>query len=321
MNLVIHSYSSIRIRTFVMFRRYAHKTQLCPSTWQHLPPEITYFIADFVLSHPVTGQRRDKGGLTGCAVVCRYWAQAIRPQLFESITLRGLDDVDFLLKSLKSPPSIDLRISGLIRVITYLKADDHIPPWLRLSAISRLAPSLEFHIECNGDGKSKQMDGCSILRCFPRTLPPSAFISCASLRLYDIHFRNKKDRTRIIQSFIGIKGCSLVCINLSFHTSSALESLRLTRCQYTEAGRTRTSVANGGNMFDIPSPKTIWAGFPVELIVASTMIAAKERLPLWPDAWMTVLDAVIALVPAYYHLSWLAVRTSTAYSPLTLLRY
>ncbi|GJE95626.1 hypothetical protein PsYK624_118120 [Phanerochaete sordida] len=58
-----------------------------------------------------------KRGLASCGLVCRHWAQAIRPMLFQRITLRSARDVDELFVLLAAPPLFGRTLRRCIRAL------------------------------------------------------------------------------------------------------------------------------------------------------------------------------------------------------------
>lgn len=68
-----------------------------------------------------------KRGLASCSLVCRYWANLIRPDLFQWLTLRGPDDTSQLLQFVRTPHWIlECTVGDIIKGLTVV--DNHKIP-------------------------------------------------------------------------------------------------------------------------------------------------------------------------------------------------
>ena len=277
----------------------------------HLPEELICHILDFFPAlreaHQHTyGERRiRKYGLTSCSLVCYYWAKRMRPLLFESLHLRGPDDVDQLLEFLKSSPVRGLQPSTHIRRITYLKFDNRIPPWLRLNSVSKLTPEARFHIIIDGS-RDFRLDGDSIMRCLPRTLPPSALPPCETMSLAGARFRRRTHLTALANTFPMTREYAYE-MNLNVdepHWPVTTPSRALLR--QLERGQPNKVCFRTQDATSLQDP----SGLAAQLSVVFTAVAPRERLKIRSDVWESIGAALLALVPPKSFLSRLIVDNS-----------
>lgn len=73
---------------------------LAPAT-PHLPAELLLSIL-WHITQPRFGAKR---GIAACSLVCRYWAEMLRPLLFKELRLRSNADIAFLVEVMQCPLS------------------------------------------------------------------------------------------------------------------------------------------------------------------------------------------------------------------------
>ena len=286
------------------YEDFTYKTKLTSFCWKLLPSELIRRVVDILASDCSSL----KFGLTSPALVCRDWAQIIRPSLFQSLLLRDAGDIGELLKILSTPPVLDLDISRHIRNITYAKFDHCVPPWLRLGAISKRVPTAKFYfLISNSQRYSSELDGNSILRCLPRTLPPSVFPHCTRLYLRHVCFKSSKDLVQLIHAFPSAR-------EYDYEGVLVPTPLRLAR-----GGVLGNRKQKGGS----PSKVHFWLSgptytipyndFATQLDIALLTIAARERLLVPQEPWGNMEAALVGLVSSSYILREATVDKSGKY--------
>ena len=176
--------------------------------WATLPSEMVAEILGWLVqrwSDVWTYSKYDKTGLASASVVCRYWEEETRRLLWSRLELRGPEDVDELLRIVRSRPEL-----GFITMkIVYRKLDHRVPPWIRLrTLLTHFTPLRSsrciFDVEVGPIHDSDPpgtMNGCTLLRCLPRTLPPSAMPKVANFHVASTFFRCARDILSIIHAF------------------------------------------------------------------------------------------------------------------------
>ena len=173
-----------------------------PSPAANIPPELINRVLLF-LTHDTWNNERFPGktGLANASLVCRYWEKTVRSVLFWQLTLRSPEDVNQLLDFINY--GIRSNLHHDIHHIIYHKSDHHIPPWIRLhTLLAHLRKDTYFTFEVGGpNDPPRAIHGDTILRCLPRTLPPSALPRAGHTFIYSTVFRNTVDFSRFVYAF------------------------------------------------------------------------------------------------------------------------
>ncbi|GJE95625.1 hypothetical protein PsYK624_118110 [Phanerochaete sordida] len=114
-----------------------------------------------------------KHGLASCGLVCRHWAQTIRPMLFQRIALRSASDVDELFALLAAPPLFGRTLRQCIHALHIVEDCATLPrtSWSHRPLL-RLRPPVE--VNWTLDGATALAGGCASPLPFlslPRGLP------------------------------------------------------------------------------------------------------------------------------------------------------
>lgn len=278
---------------------FCSEEKLATMLWQYLPVETVWRILFFVVAqakvylndprsvstkHP---RRYSVRGLAGYSMMCRYCAQIIRPVLFESIQLRGPDDVAQLLQMLTSPPITGLPLSQNLRTIVYAKLGGRIPPWLRLSAVLKHAPAAELYLHIDYCKPHYQtVDGDALLRCLPRTLPSSVFPRCAGISLEHVSFTSHADIIRLAHTTASAQSC--------IYSHFYAKTLFTITPPHTPSKRLLWAQAKKVELnFDFLLEPDIRS----QIQLALTAAAVRERMMVQQSFWETVQRALITLGP------------------------
>ncbi|GJF00914.1 hypothetical protein PsYK624_172180 [Phanerochaete sordida] len=154
--------------------------------------------------------REWKKNLSNFGLVCKYWAEVVRPILFGSLTLSGGQDLLFLKKIVEAPQFPASSIYGKIHTISVRKDIVESDSWLgHLNWLSVHLPTT--HIDCmiiDTAMKGSLVAGShrSALRALP-SLPPG-YIKLNSLTLHGLVFGNMAEPIRLLRSFLRLQYCS-----------------------------------------------------------------------------------------------------------------
>ena len=146
-----------------------------------------------------------KTGLANASVVCRYWGEVTRPALWTRLNIRSPEDVRELLRMVRSRPEVCAHTKKII----YLKKDNHIPPWIPLHTLLKYFPpqtklGLQIGTHPNRDDDydpHNAVDGSTLLRCFPRTLPRSVMPYVTELHASCTTFQRVGDIWKLLHAF------------------------------------------------------------------------------------------------------------------------
>lgn len=150
--------------------------------------------------------KTEKRQIASVALVCRTWAAACQPRLFEELELRCREDLEQLLGLMACPKT---KIQQYIWFIKCrVKPADSSPPWIYLAYIqlipkvisSRQPRTLDIYI----DGPShKEYKGLE-RQLFLRPLPPSV-TRVSNLYLTDLHFKRFRDLVKLVSAYPSLK--------------------------------------------------------------------------------------------------------------------
>lgn len=192
-----------------------------PATVTDLPAELVSRVLEFLsgawpttfewggMYTPGSQVALDKRETGNCALVCRYWAAAIRRWSFAKVRLQTEDDANTLISFVTFPHTPDLSFSPHIHSITIIqKITDS--PWARKIFIHKKAfPNVtEIKLELQGDPASTDRHIKvarpirSILPQLPKTLPPCTltFPTVGYCETKDVVFRNRGDLNAFLRS-------------------------------------------------------------------------------------------------------------------------
>ena len=177
----------------------------------HLPSELV---------HAILIQMRDddenhlpiKRGLASCSQICRYWAAAIRPELFRDLTLRSGDDVSLLIAFLDAD-SLQPALSGCIHSLDVVEDQASTgPPWShQMVRLHRHLPRARIpgwvvkDAPAASDGQDPQAPKSMSPLPFstlPRALPRSTLFQITSLKLSGLSLRSLRGLASLVRNQI-----------------------------------------------------------------------------------------------------------------------
>lgn len=279
-----------------------------PATGADLPSEllshVIYHLRPMITDATAfEDDRYARQGLAACSLVCHHWSNVISPMLFEFITLRGPEDIRFLLKVIdKATGSRPFLLSSIQTVWLHEGVEDvsRSQPWLHHAhSLSARLPKVSFTYSVFGkqddngvvvnpsnlNHSAVQAPVYSPFRSLPR-LPPSSALRLNYLSLGWLQFASKTELARFIDSFPTLKSCQ--CGQLTFvDPSPIIQSRRLQR-------RPSAFIE-----WDV-----VWrcdgTALTAQAALASDIIMASSYLGLDGDEWSIILQALVALAPGSF---------------------
>ncbi|GJF00246.1 hypothetical protein PsYK624_165280 [Phanerochaete sordida] len=265
-----------------------------PVTGADLPSEvIAKVLSNFViLEWKHHGEyTKWKKGLVPPSLVCKYWAECIRPALFRDILLEDASDLHFLADIVDSPR---FNGSSLNQSIIHIRAQSHFPPlpkpWLHhLEPLMARLPGTTFTCFVQRKTRGSQ-------RSIPVTWPPFAALprvppSFYSLRLFTIQItgselKSTTELARLVHSFPALQHCYFSQLKF-LDPSPIIRARRIPR--KVPRALWLCEVAECADM-------TISA----QARLALDLLAAAPRLGLAAEnpQWSALLDALLASVPS-----------------------
>ena len=296
------------------YSNYIQLTKLTAPCWLFLPIELTWHVVAFIYLSDFKGNHggqtsRKKSGLAACSLVCRYWAQCARPLLFGTLALRSPEDVSFLLLFLKARPVHGIpHPSQTLQHITYQKLDNRIVPWLRLGTILKLASTAEFKFVVTHDGMikpSEAIDGYSILRCFPRTLPISVFPPCTGLDIAHTKFDSRIEPVHLMHRLPPASSCEISFGDLTY-TQPAMtipQDIILRKKWLARASSVSLTIGSDASAPSLSTSPPDSPNFETHLGFAWAAVGAREGLRVSDLDWSLLGAAIVALVPPTYQIA------------------
>ncbi|KAJ3554731.1 hypothetical protein NM688_g2955 [Phlebia brevispora] len=167
------------------------------ATATDLPVELFDLILSFYdsssFSNKVGISKRQLGAIV---LVCRHWALACQPKMFENIRLHGLKDFNRLWEAMSHPLS---RIGGYVKTIEYIVWDDlSATPWIyiacrKLKHFPKLSSSVQFRLV------SFDIDAKKLTMAIRSPISRCHRIMCIdTLHLSDVKFARLEDLGRAV---------------------------------------------------------------------------------------------------------------------------
>lgn len=244
-----------------------------PRTAPELPSEIVREILEDAVDElqsfgPHNTQVKDnrKHILATYGLTCRYWAAVVRPILFESIRLRGSQDVQQLVELLdydRANGLVEPKLADCVRgfeLEVQLSALAGVVPHLHhLSVLHPRVPTLwrggHTMLLCLSDtdapaGVAEKGEVRSVLSVLsaslPRTLPGSIF-DVHTLRLSHLRMRSLSDLVRAVESLPTIVWC--YCDSLTFsHESAGPPNIAMRRARRSQLRFATSSSCGDGSL-------------------------------------------------------------------------
>lgn len=229
-----------------------------------------------------------KNGLAACSLTCRCWAELIRPALFNRLTLRTPLEVSQLLEFLMSTLSLRPALNTCIAQVKYEILGEQIPPWVRLHRLSRHVPDVCMELTV-GDTRAYSeslVRGGSLLKNFPRTLPPSIF-PFHTVRLSNTDFNTPSEFTPIFQNMSKlVEGRLQSSVIRKEATSLIKRTLRVAHPVQLRLYRVTVGSDTFSSQFNL----------------ARAMLQLETRLNSDDISWASFVDIIQGLVPTQYRL-------------------
>ncbi|KAJ3551141.1 hypothetical protein NM688_g4897 [Phlebia brevispora] len=195
-----------------------HETEVVFSTGADISPKLFGFILKHIVQPgpQKTVSKREAGRLS---LVCRGWAGILRPRIFESITIRGREDVEALSRFLRDPTS---RMATYIRMLMMSQSFTQYPcqPWIH-TVSTHCLPKLPNLISRPVTELSGPLQAGRFIKSLSDMLPrsvPWAFSEVTTLHLRDLHFQNVGDLMRVPQELPSLY--DMKCKNVTWDRSS-----------------------------------------------------------------------------------------------------
>lgn len=252
------------------------------ATAAHLPPELVYWVVQRLMWRRKKDSSVDKLGLAACSLTCRFWAKVLRIALFGKLTLRSRLDMaqleEFMNVSITSGPCI----IDCLRDLTIEQDGPQTTPWLhhihalykRLANV-RVEVFLRSSLYPGAPTTHRDFIGSAL----PRTLPGSVFpIQC--IAFHNLHLRRTTDLLRFVDYLPMLQEC--ICCAITFEDTT-MASRPYPRRPW-KLHRAQVSGCGDGTL-------------QAQLTLASTIIAAGERLEVHREAWDTGLVAMLSFLP------------------------
>ena len=248
-------------------------------------------------------RHKAKIGLAACGLTCRHWARMIRPILFRELTLRNPNDVLSLLEFL-NPLSVSYgrwHMREHVRTITYVVSHDHLPPWTRLHMLSRNLSRAKITLAVQG---SYGVNGTSLLKSYPRTLPPSVF-PFHNVHIQDVEFYDLSEFAPLFQNKLKLLRGS--CSGLTISNFAGPGPTQISRYSPRFPRQTRTEC-----LIDFihvnAKDATRRPDILDQLRLMSRLFLPAQRLELDRNSWDAILELLGVLIPHRFLLLSLGVE-------------
>ena len=257
-----------------------------------LPLEIVRMIVVSLTAHTQHDQEY-KRGLAACSLTCHYWARILRPALFNRLTLRTSQEVSDLLSFLTLSNNLSPALHDCIERIEYWITDNQLPPWLRLYRLSKVIPHVYMELVI-GDilaPRNSVIPGASLLKNFPRTLPPSLF-PFGAVYVCCIDFSNASEFTSLFHN----------TAKLGYGALYDVFIMQKPPLRAKRALRWKRRVELDVSAVELGSD-TLSSQFRL----ASAILLLDSRLCLDAVTWATAVNIIERLIPARYRLGQIEV--------------
>ena len=193
------------------------------------------------------GRREYRRLLVRGSAVCKYWARLSRLVLFQSITLRTLDDAMTLCEMVEAPrlPGVD-PVAELLAHL-HLDMNNESPPWIHHVFLliypkihPRFKPEISVILLCHHGDSAMEKPWRSLHASLPRTVPPS-LMQVHKLNLNHVSLRDWHTPARMIASV----SPSLQYLNASFCTFRS----KLSNAAFRSFTRKRGPMSQGSMWF------------------------------------------------------------------------
>ncbi|KAJ3531869.1 hypothetical protein NM688_g7510 [Phlebia brevispora] len=188
------------------------------TTAANFPVELFDLMLSFYEHDPCNGEydrprksvginRRNLGTL---ALICRRWALACQPKIFEEISLKGLEDFNGLWELMSHPSS---RIGGYLKTVRYELTNDSRIPWIhvacrKLKHYPKLSSEVQFRIHAQWVETKHITTGLS------SPISRSHRIMCIdTLFLARVKFARLEDLRRVLRELPYLRKAELDMIN------------------------------------------------------------------------------------------------------------
>lgn len=265
-----------------------------------LPPEVLRNIVDSLRAAEVTYSKGTFGtypkkGLAVLGQVCHDWAKVVRPRLFYRLKLCNPQDVGELLHFLTLPVSVEPALSTCIREVKYDIQEDQVPAWIRFHKLSRFIPKARLYLHVN------RIPGASLLKIFPRTLPPSIF-PFHDISLRYLEFTGVNEFASIFNQNVDDGDLDNIGIQAEVVDMPMPRTALRRRQPWNQKGGALCSFSYQGHIGS--------DSFSSRLKLVSALLRPADRLGLDHASWISAADALVTLVPPNFQVRQLRVAKS-----------
>ncbi|EKM52653.1 uncharacterized protein PHACADRAFT_211877 [Phanerochaete carnosa HHB-10118-sp] len=260
-----------------------------------LPPEVVHMIVTWASRIYNPAKKFDRRGLAACSALCRHWAKIIRPTLFHTIIIRSHLDLVELLALMDATAIVRPPITDCIQDVIVEHRGAQCCPWLhRIYQVWKrlVRPTVEIILEKSWitapspeympSRELKPSAGLGLLpgQALPITLPGSLY-PFFRVALHSLKLRRVADLVRFVHRLPMVLECDLR--NVTFVEDLTLSPLRTLRIRGPLRAVTASDCGDG----------TLEA----QIFLASTVLAARERLHMDDPTWSSLLQTVRYSVP------------------------
>ncbi|GJF00728.1 hypothetical protein PsYK624_170280 [Phanerochaete sordida] len=265
-----------------------------PVTGADLPSEViakilSYFMV--VVRQIDDGYRSWKHALVAPSLVCKYWAECIRPALFQDINLEYASDLSFLEDIIHGPRFNNSSLNGAIKLI---RAEHHFPPlpepWIHhLHSLMMRLPMVLFTCDVwndtEGSGRSVPVRWPPFA-ALPRVPPSFYSIRLSVIQITGSTLKSTTELARLVDSFPALQECSFSRLKF-LDPSPIIRARRIPR--KVPRALWRCEILECADMSILDQAR-----------LALDLLAAAPRLGLAAEdpQWSALLDALLASVPS-----------------------
>ncbi|EKM49001.1 uncharacterized protein PHACADRAFT_132023 [Phanerochaete carnosa HHB-10118-sp] len=264
---------------------------MSPATGADLSPETLSSILDCLLplladyfDYTPDRWRRLKHELVAPSLVCKHWAEAIRPILFRRLALRNVEDVQFLKDIVYSPR---FAISSLFRAVKWIEIHQEATEarsWLHhVHGLSTRLQKTRFKciVMSRTDDLASMTGRWAPFDSIPSVTP--SYVRLSVLTLNGLVFTSTTELARLVDNFSTLEDC--FCDQLTFlDPLPVFQSRRIRRRAPLAFSRCRIQQCKG-------------MAVSVQAALAADILAAARRMGLDEHTWDTALQALLVLVP------------------------
>ncbi|GJF00437.1 hypothetical protein PsYK624_167250 [Phanerochaete sordida] len=259
---------------------------MSPVTGADLPSEVIAKILSYfrLIVFQREGYQEWKRGLVSPSLVCKYWAECIRPALFQDIRLRSASDVHFLEDIVNSPR---FKTSSLNGAIKWIRAHHDFPPlpqpWLHhLHSLMVHLPQTELWCAVRREIAGSKLSIAvrwPPFAALPRVPPSFYSLRLSAIQITGSELKSTTELARLVDSFPALQ-------QIPRKVPTALW-----RCQIAECAEMSISA---------------------QARLSLDLLAAAPRLGLAAEdlQWGALLDALLASVPSGYKQARMALYQS-----------